>query len=183
MEELGQKEMEKEYCFDRICELMTEERVLKGKYNEIEKWLEDKEVQDETRLAARFQGHLIGKQDLKQLFGINNSYVISKKTKISPEAQADIENLDRLEGLTKKYLKKTLGRKEILEEDYEKLVENYLLNETNFSVLAKDEERKRTTIVLIGTSLQYQLNLKIKKPSKNILGHDEEDLNKILHRI
>ncbi|MBU4241768.1 MAG: hypothetical protein KKF52_00910 [Nanoarchaeota archaeon] len=182
LEELGQKEMESSYCYDRICELMTEEGVIKGKYKN-KNWLKDAEARDETLFSARFRGYLEGKKDLKNIYGINFDYIVSKKTKLSPRTKEDIDHLERIKKQTEEYLKKTVGKNEILEETYEKLVENFLLNETNLPELVQDEDRKRTIVVRVYAFLHYKLNLKIKKPSKVVLGHKEEDLDNILKRI
>ncbi|MCK4429304.1 MAG: hypothetical protein KAU95_02930 [Candidatus Aenigmarchaeota archaeon] len=175
-DKLGERELEQnqywQTAYQYLCEegILDEEGIVEGSYDDSNNW----------EVGIRLAAGLKRKIPAMDYWGLEKRYVCREDMELSPEAQEDLKKFYELEKSTEEYLREHIKDEPILESDCERMVENYLMYQTDLLNLTSLVEQ-REAMIRIETSMKSKFDAK-KDPIK-IGKYDLRSLEEALDKI
>ena len=123
IEKLSQGELEDRQYWKATYDLLREEGIVNGPY----------EYMDTCEATIKIAVGLMPKLPAEEYQGLEKKYFALKGKKLSEKTQRDLDKYDRLKQNIKDYFKKEIGNKPIFRTEFKKRIEDYLMNQKDFS--------------------------------------------------
>ncbi len=169
VERLSQRELEERQYWQTTYQFLLDEGIVEGPYKN-----------STSEVTVRLATRLISRLPAKEYWGLEKRYVALEGKELSEEAQEDLGKYSKLERSANDYLRAELGNRPILRSEFEKMVENYLMNQTNLPNITS-KENQRVTVIRVTTYLEG--TFKVQEDPKKIGKYDIGSLESALDNL
>ncbi|MCK4520951.1 MAG: hypothetical protein KAU20_00120 [Nanoarchaeota archaeon] len=169
IEKLSQRELEERQYFQTVYQLLHDEGIVKGAYKN-----------STIQVVATVAVGLRGKLPAEQHWGLEKRYVALEGRELSTEVQEDLRKYSELEANTNDYLRTKIGNQPIFKSKFERMVEDYLMSQTELSnMTSKDNQREAVIRITINLDKKFKVQEDPKKIGKYDIQSIESALDKL----